>query len=103
MKLRLVRLDDVVTTNSFDVDRLPIVIGSSDDARVRVRDAAVSSFHCSIAKQSGRLIVRDLGSAHGTFLNGYRVRESLLRDGDRVRVGGALFRTEFDSVATAPI
>jgi pSer/pThr/pTyr-binding forkhead associated (FHA) protein len=97
MKLTLVRLDTSLSRDAIEIDNLPAVIGSSSDARIRLDDHGVCSFHCSISRQNDKLIVRDLGSRQGTFLNGYRVRESVLRHGDRVVVGGTQFRAQFPS------
>ncbi len=46
-----------------------------------------SAEHCVIEIAAEGLIVRDLGSTNGTFVNGARVERSVLRNGDRLRVG----------------
>lgn len=51
------------------------------------RDLSVSARHATILFTEGRWIVRDLGSRNGTFVNGRRVREADLEDGDRIRFG----------------
>lgn len=52
------------------------------------QDQAVSSDHCEFVEENGFLIVRDLRSANGTFVNETRITEARLRDGDEVRIGG---------------
>jgi pSer/pThr/pTyr-binding forkhead associated (FHA) protein len=42
------------------------------------------------------LLVRDLGSTHGTYVNGEQVREAYLHSGDHLSVGLATFRVELD-------
>jgi pSer/pThr/pTyr-binding forkhead associated (FHA) protein len=50
-------------------------------------DQGVSSSHCEFAIEGGWLVVRDLASINGTFVNDRRVSEARLRDGDVVRLG----------------
>jgi pSer/pThr/pTyr-binding forkhead associated (FHA) protein len=50
--------------------------------------ALVSRFHCRFtASQEGGLLLEDLGSTNGTFVNEKRVERVTLTQGDRVRVG----------------
>ena len=54
----------------------------SDDA-----DSLLSRRHAEFAVGPGGVVVRDLGSRNGTFLNGARIAESAIRSGDIVRIG----------------
>jgi pSer/pThr/pTyr-binding forkhead associated (FHA) protein len=47
----------------------------------------VSRVHCHLSATETELSIEDLRSTNGTFVNGQRVQQSALRDGDRVRVG----------------
>lgn len=49
--------------------------------------ATVSRFHAEIRREGAGYALRDLGSRHGTFLNGVRVQESPLAHGDEIRLG----------------
>jgi predicted component of type VI protein secretion system len=52
----------------------------------------VSKLHCAIARWAGKLVLRDLKSANGTFLNGQRVSgEAWVADGDTLQVGSFAF------------
>ncbi|MHC4916199.1 MAG: sigma 54-interacting transcriptional regulator [Planctomycetota bacterium] len=66
-------------------DRL--VIGRGEDCSLRVLDEGASRQHAEISSEGGGARLRDLGSSNGTFVNGRRVEESALADGDVVRVG----------------
>jgi transcriptional regulator with GAF, ATPase, and Fis domain len=66
-------------------DRL--VIGRAEDCPLRVLDEDASRRHAEIVVEGPAARLRDLGSSNGTFLNGRRVREAELRDGDLIRVG----------------
>ena len=63
-------------------------VGRGREADVMVDDASLSRLHGRIAvDQDGQLSVDDLGSTNGTFVNADRVVTSVLRDGDRLRLG----------------
>ncbi len=63
-------------------------VGSSRDCEVPLGgDEYVSSRHAEILVERTGVRVRDLQSRNGTFVNGERIRESMLADGDRVRFG----------------
>ncbi len=64
-----------------------VVIGRGAEADLRISDPGISRRHAEI-KVSGRgASVVDLGSTNGTMVDGSRVREATLRDGQRIRVG----------------
>lgn len=65
---------------------LVTVIGRGD-ADLRVRDDGVSRRHCSIQPRGRGALLVDLGSANGTFVDGERVGEKLLSNGDRFQIG----------------
>lgn len=71
---------------------LPFHVGRSDDNDYRVDAAAVSKAHATFVEREGSCWLRDLGSTNGTFVNGVRVSEHRLRDGDVVQFGPVEFR-----------
>jgi transcriptional regulator with GAF, ATPase, and Fis domain len=58
---------------------------------LQLRDVAVSRRHCVLEPVPDGLLLRDLGSRHGTFVNGVPVRERGLAHGDLVEIAGSLF------------
>jgi len=64
-------------------------IGRSADCDIPIRDRYLSRHHAELhLSANGGWIVRDLGSANGTYVNGHRLeRDYLLRTGDRIRIG----------------
>jgi two-component system cell cycle response regulator len=65
-----------------------LVVGRRDDCDVQIRDDGVSRRHASIEMKGEGAVLRDLGSANGTWVNGKRESEAQLADGARVQVGG---------------
>jgi pSer/pThr/pTyr-binding forkhead associated (FHA) protein len=69
------------------VRRLPLTIGRGEEADLPIADRWVSRLHCEIFERDGALALRDLGSRHGTQVNGEVVAEARLRPGDKICVG----------------
>jgi predicted component of type VI protein secretion system len=68
------------------------VLGRGDQAEIRLEDPFASSRHAQIVRQGGVMVLEDLGSTNGTYLN----EEVLggptpLHSGDRVRIGDSEF------------
>jgi hypothetical protein len=63
------------------------VVGRGADAHLRLPDTGVSRAHAEIHTTGGRVRVVDLDSTNGTLVNGRRVREAELSDGDRLDIG----------------
>ena len=90
---RIVRLtDEPKAPNTVRLDRDVVSIGRGSDRAVHIDDRACSRHHAEIQRLGGRWILRDLESANGTWLNGKRVVEASLEDGDELRIGATLFR-----------
>jgi hypothetical protein len=62
-------------------------IGRSEDNQLRLLDPGVSRRHVLVMATPGGYTIRDLGSQNGTYVNGSRVDESPLTDGDRITIG----------------
>ncbi len=59
---------------------------------LHVSDSTVSKRHAELVRDGEQLVVRDLGSTNGTFVNGERVRQSVLEPGDVLRLANTVFR-----------
>jgi len=67
---------------------LPLTfLGRAASCDVRLNVDGISSLHCLIAHTPNGVVLRDLDSEHGTFVNSARVSTSPLRDGDLLAVG----------------
>ena len=65
----------------------PFVIGRSEEAQFSFEDRWLSRQHCEIDCFDGQLIVRDLRSRHGTYVNDMKIDESPLNINDQLRIG----------------
>lgn len=65
-----------------------VVLGRSSEADIVLEDPYASEFHLRLTARDGRLILSDLGSTNGTYVNGRRVTTPVdLTRGDAVQVG----------------
>jgi hypothetical protein len=64
-----------------------------------VADEYVSREHVLLEILGDVVTLHDLHSTNGTFVNGVRVVDSLLQEGDRVQIGSSVFRVEYDPAA----
>ncbi|MGE0608610.1 MAG: FHA domain-containing protein [Pirellulales bacterium] len=83
--------------------KLPVVIGRSGDAGLKIKHQLISRAHCELFEKDGYLYLRDNGSLNGTFMAGQRITEVLLRPGDQFTVGPLTFEADYDPPATEPL
>ncbi len=75
---------------------LPVLlIGSRRDCHLPIADTEISKVHAAICNNGSDILVCDLRSRAGTFLNGKRILAGTIRPGDRLRVGPIEISTEF--------
>lgn len=67
------------------------VLGRRQDCQLRIPTKDVSRQHCALLLDGDKVVVKDLGSSNGTFVNGKRVAETELAPGDRLRLGPVTF------------
>ncbi len=64
-------------------------MGRHPNNTLRLVDREVSKEHCIVEKVGATYLLRDLNSSNGTFVNGRKVRELRLRDGDEIALGNS--------------
>jgi pSer/pThr/pTyr-binding forkhead associated (FHA) protein len=88
------------------VHRLAAITGMGrlDDNQLQIARAGVSRHHAVIEGTPDGFRLKDLGSQNGTFLNGERVTERVLADGDRILIGDAklVFHSPWPKPGTSP-
>src|SRR5436309_9463626 len=69
-------------------------LGRNPTNDFRLHDVTVSSFHCEIVVSEDSVLVRDLGSTNGTYIEGQQIQEAPLQPGQILRLGSADLRLE---------
>jgi hypothetical protein len=69
----------------FDGDRA--MIGRAESCNLVIDSPTVSRRHAELRLRNGDWLLSDLGSTNGTWVNGWRVEQVVLRPGDEVRLG----------------
>jgi hypothetical protein len=78
----------------YDIDE-GAVLGRGDAAEIRLEDPFASSRHAQLVTQGGVMVIEDLGSTNGTYLNEELLQgPQPLHRGDRVRIGDSEFTYE---------
>ena len=93
MPARLVSLDghaDIL------LDRDMVVVGRHDSCDFRINSIRVSRRHCCLALAADGVLVRDLGSTNGTWINGRPIEDGVLRPGDELTIAHLRYHLEID-------
>lgn len=69
-----------------------LVIGRQAGADLVLEDDLVSRRHVRLALDGDDVVVEDLGSTNGTYVNGVRVSRGRVAEGDRILVGGSILK-----------
>jgi EAL domain-containing protein (putative c-di-GMP-specific phosphodiesterase class I) len=86
-------LDSAETTRYLPIYTVPFVIGRRQDLALALGCQTVSNLHAEIGEADGVLVLRDLGSTNGTYVNGRRVSEPVvLHEDDLVQFANIAFR-----------
>jgi len=80
----------------------PVTIGRSPDNDLPVDNLAVSNYHARIYFEGSRLVVEDLDSLNGTFVNDLRVERATLHDGDSIWIGKHHIRVDATADTAIP-
>jgi pSer/pThr/pTyr-binding forkhead associated (FHA) protein len=62
------------------------VIGRGTGCEIQIRGPGISRAHARVTRRDGKVVLHDLGSANGTFVNDRRITQCILETGDQVRI-----------------
>ena len=79
-----------------------VVVGTSSENRMVLTDPAVSRYHVELRCEDG-VLVKDLGSRNGTFVNGVRIQTAVVPFGARLRLGASVIRLTTAAGAGKPV
>jgi len=97
-RIREIRPDQ--SSRSITFDGRPLTIGRATDNGIVLRDGRASRHHARIDGRRGSLVLADLGSTNGSFVNDRRIDSIALGEGDRIRIGTTTLLIE--SIEAAP-
>lgn len=89
-------LSGLLEGKTFELIEERITVGRALDNMIRIEDGTVSHHHSMIVIDGDSFKVRDLNSTNGTRVNGLRIVETKLNNGDLVRMGSIEMRFESD-------
>lgn len=93
----------IITFKNDASSVLPLVemkalrIGRGKECELQLEDPSVSRLHLQLQLDAGRVLIKDLNSRFGTFVNGVKTSECELRTGDVVRIGETTLRLDDES------
>ncbi|MEZ6244107.1 MAG: FHA domain-containing protein [Phycisphaerales bacterium] len=96
MEVVLLRVTEDGRTQALTLRHQRTVIGRQTDCDVRVPTPGISRHHCEILIDDDEVMIRDLGSSNGTWVNQERVESQSLKAGDLVSLGKHVFVIRID-------
>src|SRR5208337_63195 len=88
-------------TQIFEISGSTVSIGRADSNDLALRHPSVSRNHARVTVLPGEtVLIIDLGSMNGTYVNGQPVQEHRLADQDRINIG--IFELKFDAATQLP-
>ena len=98
---RLVVLSEGLTGRSHELKSEKTTVGRVEDNTFQIPDPSVSSHHCEILLKGADVVIRDLNSTNGTFINGQQITEATLKPSQILRLGQVEVRLEGDQTPSA--
>src|SRR5437588_10927892 len=90
---KLIFLDDTFSGRAYELMLEKTTVGRGDQNTLVIRDGSLSATHCEILMNGSEIIVRDLDSLNGTFVDGAKLnKQSQLKSGQTVRFGSVAAR-----------
>jgi diguanylate cyclase (GGDEF)-like protein len=76
----------------YNLNAASLVIGRSSKCDIQIDQESISRNHSKILNTGKSILVRDLGSTNGTYVNDEPIDEYVLRDGDLIKIGRTIFK-----------
>jgi pSer/pThr/pTyr-binding forkhead associated (FHA) protein len=96
MKVLLYLLKKDGDAKPFQLPSNVTLIGRRQDCDLCIPLSVASRKHCELNMDQNRLMIRDLGSRNGTFVNGQKIEEARLNPGDQIQIGPIIFIVQID-------
>jgi pSer/pThr/pTyr-binding forkhead associated (FHA) protein len=99
---KLVILTQGLTGRAHELNVDRTTIGRVEDNLFQIAEPSVSSHHCEVLLRGSDVVIKDLNSTNGTFINGEQINESVLKPGQTLRLGQIELKLETGTPASAP-
>ncbi|MBH23159.1 MAG: GGDEF domain-containing protein [Myxococcales bacterium] len=76
----------------YTIAQTSVLIGRSSKTDIRIDEDSISRHHALLINDGNRVILRDLDSTNGTYVNDVQIKERTLNDSDQIRVGRTIFK-----------
>ena len=86
-------------TQELSADK--VTIGRVEDNTFQIAEPSVSSHHCEVFLRGNEVVVKDLNSTNGTFINGEKTIEAVLKPGQTLRLGQIELKLEAEGAPAA--
>ena len=96
MEVKLVVFKSTGQRKVIHITEPTTVVGRGEECGVHVPVGSVSRRHSELTIKGKDLLVKDLASSNGTYVNGARVTQAKLKAGDRVSIGPIVFTVQID-------
>src|SRR5581483_8087143 len=98
---KLVIQNQGMTGRAYELKIERTTVGRVDDNTFQIADPSVSSHHCEILLRGSDVVIKDLNSTNGSFINNAQITENVLKPGQTLRLGQVELKLEAEG-ATAP-
>jgi pSer/pThr/pTyr-binding forkhead associated (FHA) protein len=98
---KLVIQNQGMTGRAYELHTDRTTIGRVEDNTFQIADPSVSSHHCEVHLRGSDIFIRDLNSTNGSFINGDKIEESVLKPGEVLRLGQVELKLEAEGSAAA--
>ncbi|HEU5395815.1 MAG TPA: FHA domain-containing protein [Verrucomicrobiae bacterium] len=99
---KLIILNQGMTGRAHELAAEKTTIGRVEDNSFQIVDPSVSSHHCEALLRGSDVVIHDLNSTNGSFINGEKIAESVLKPGQTLRLGQVELRLEVPGMPAAP-
>jgi len=99
---KLVILNQGMTGRTFDLNVERTTVGRVEDNTFQITDPSVSSHHAEIILRGSDIVIKDLNSTNGSFVNNDKITETILKPGQTLRFGQVELRIDDGRPVSAP-
>jgi len=95
MEFRITKGVKKASIKEFEVNsnKKKMSIGRSSTCDLQLSDSSVSKKHAEIIFQKDNIVIKDLGSSNGVFVNGQKIESYEINDGDKIHIGNFILQS----------